>query len=602
MNRASRNIVAPLCALLLSACGGGAGEASTTFEMTNFEDLSVQTPLTPNSSLNSSSTRATALALRRAIPQVATDALGDSVSIQAAMLSAADLHVLANPTGDPMAGMRAVAVTSLCHEGFVPPLDLKRTAPEALPRAGTGAFFNALELATWRARIKSGPFINDADYAPGSPGDWSRIQANAARFVAQGEALANDDDASRARHGNLARDAAFMHLLSPDTVALAAVRGYLLAQVADGRNDFATQRCYRAMDNSARDGWFAEAPWVLRLAATYDFVRASLSANDRLTIENYLRRNAWFFATHLDWGLRSVFPQRLQGDYSLRGEDAATTGDAVWYSRPVDSNGDCTIDAKDDAKAWPRYAYARADGSLGPRVSWLTHWFNNRRAANALAFGTVGVMLGDGELVQRAKRYFMEWLTFAVWSDGATGEYSRNGEYCIARQGLIYSAISVQGSVMLARVLARQGDRTLASFTTRDGLYGTEASAALGGGGGAKSISLVANTYLSLISGELLWYQAEPERAVQLPRAQTDLTSVKVRYMGGASARYDLHELSMLASAAIVPTVPVAKVMLQHKAITEAVAPGQVRDAVDTGLGTWSDPLGVLPAAYLLRP
>ena len=573
-----------LC-FLLDGCGGGGGGTLSA--------VGDGAAPTAAPAVADTATDAAALAARSA-----TDVLGDAVYISQVFAVSANLRSLSDAVGDAKSGLRAVAATPLCREGFLPPADLVATAPAPLPATGTGAFFNAVELAAWRSRVKAGPFVKDADFAAASPGDWDRIQANARRFVSQGETLSDTGDAARASHGSLARDAAFNHLMAPDAALLTAVRSYLLAQVAATANDFASQRCYRALDNTARDGFFAEAPWLTRLAATYDFVRAALPAADRLLIENYLRRNAWFFATQLDWGLKSVFPQRLAGDYSVRGEDAATTGNAVWYSRAVDSNQDCTIDTQDSAAQWPRYAYARADGSLGPRVSWLQMWFNNRRAANALAAGSVGVMLGDSELVTRAKRYVMEWLAYGVWSDGASGEYSRNGEYCIAKQGLIYSAASVQGGLMLARMLARKGDRSLANFSTRAGLNGTEAT----GSAASKSLALVASTFLRAASGELGWYQAEPERAAQAPRSQTDLARLDVRYLASATAVDDVHELGMLSSAAIVPSVPVVKAMLEHKVITQPMPAGQTRNAVATGLGAWTDAFAVMPAAYLLRP
>ena len=528
-------------------------------------------------------------------PVASVDGQGDALQPPAALASAATLQRLSDAPGDAKAGLRAVAATATCREGFVAPADLQRSRAADLPASG-GVFFTAQELTTWRERVVRGPFVDDSDFAPGSPGDWSRIRANAERFQREGEALRGSDEATRSTHGLLARDAAFHHLMTGQAASLAAVRAWLQTQATAAANDFAATRCYSAQDGSSRDGWWAEAPWLARFIATYDFVRAALPAAERVTIENYIRRNAWFFAAHLDHQLRELFPQRLAGDYAARGGDAASSGDARWAARRVDANGDCRIDDADPAQPFPVHAYARADGTLGPRVSVLALWFNNRRAANAFAAGSAGLLLGDADLVNRAKRYFMEWMTYAVYPDGSTGEFGRNGEYCIARQGTVYASMELGGALMLARALARQGDPSLAAFSTTAGLHGSESA-----GAAAKSLTLLADTYLKLHTGQLDWYQAEPQKARQDPREATRLSRMEVRYLGGAPMD-DFHELTMLASAAAVPTLPVGAVLMRQGAAASLRWPGRTGHPVATGFGLWSDAWGILPAAYLLRP
>jgi hypothetical protein len=327
-------------------------------------------------------------------------------------------------------------------------------------------------------------------------------------------------------------------------------------------------------------------------------VRAALPEADRAVIEAYVRRNAWFLAAHTDHFLAYLFPARLQGDYTRRTGDAAATGSSAWVSQRVDTNGNCDIDAGDDAREFPAYAYSRADGTLGPRVAVLTQWFNNRRATHALAMAAAGLLLADEGLVMRAKRYVMEWLTYAVYPDGSSGEFARNGDYCIAKQGVIYNAMNIQAGLLSARLLARQGDRSLAEFSTRDGLYGTESGAS----GRPKSLALVAETLLSLSTRTLDWYRAEPQRASQVPRDATSLSRMDVNYMGGSTAMDDFHELTLLSGAAVVPGVPVVPVLTRDRSATTLRWPGSTGLAVVTGAGQWTDAWGVLPAAYLLRP
>lgn len=572
------------CLLAATGCGGGSGD--------NFADAPSSTAGAPVATdartpdLRESATQLAASEAKAATPEPSD--IGTSPIKRATLTTS-----LASPASDPDAGLRGVARTELCREGFAPPADLTRNIAAPLPAAGA-VFFSGAELATWRERTKNGPFVADGDFSASSPGDWNRIRAAAERFLVVGEVLTADDESTRSRHGQMARDAAFAWLIDGDAKLLAAVRTWLVTQANDAGNDFATRRCYVAADGTARDGYFAEAPWLARYVATFDFVRAALPARERIVIENFVRRQAWFFAAQLDWGLREIFPARLAGNYAARGASAAASGEAVWWQRRVDDNGDCAVDGRDDPKPYPVYTHVSADGTLGNRVSELAMWFNNRRAANALAAGAAGVLLGDAQLVERAKRYTMEWLTWGVYADGSTSEYMRHGEYCVARQGLIYGAMNVQSGVMLARLLARQGDRSLVDFATSEGLFGTESPAQ------PKTLARAAQTLLEASTGGLDWYRAEPQRERQQPRAATALANPRIHYLG-TQAMDTMHELALLASAAAVPRVAVAEALLAHPLITRSKAvAGSV--PVVTGLGNWTDAFGVLPAAYLLRP
>ncbi len=582
-----------LCSLALFACGGGdeldAGSSA--------RDAREQ-PLSSASSAADSASSATDSASapqRKTTQALRTDPAGDPQQPSALVQGGVAMTHLGVASGRPDAGLRGVARTASCAQGFVAPADLTQTRAAPLPAAGSGIFYNATELATWRARISAGPFIADRDFAAGSPGDWTRIQAQAALFMKQGEPLGVLDESSRSRHGQLARDAAFVQLLQPNPNRLASVRRWLLEQAALPANDFANRLCYQYPDGVARDGYFAEAPWLARYIASYDFVRSGVPAAERVIIENYVRRNAWFFAAQLDWGLAELFPQRLVGSYRERGASAAATGDGIWWMRRVDGNADCRIDAADDQNAYPTYTHVRADGTLGPKVSVLAMWFNNRRAANALAAGSAGLLLADGELQHRAKRYAMEWLTWGAYADGSVSEYTRHGEYCVNRQGLAYGAMNVQSGVMLGRLYARQGDRGLVSFATAEGLFGSES----GPGAPAKSLALVAQTLLRASTGELAWHRAEPQKSEQQPRAATALGNPREHYMNGSQAMDLMHELCLLSSAAVLSGVPVAATLLKHPLLLRSPPAGT---RVETGLGSWTDSLAVLPAAYLLRP
>lgn len=529
--------------------------------------------------------------------------LPDAVSATTGNANAASVIVgysarmleLAYADDEPNLFTRGLGPTADCVLGYRSPSDLVRQTPALMPGDG-GVFYTGKELETWRERIASGRFVRDNDFLRGSPGDWDRIVSNARVFLARDEAVLplNAQFDLRARHGSLARDAAFHYLVKRDVASLSAVRDYLLSQAGNPGNDF-TSLCIRPLSGPTRDAFFAESTWFLRYLVTYDFVRSALNASDRVAIENYVRRQGHFFAAHGDWGIELIFPKRQQGNYSVRGRDAKDTGAAVWHAKRVDSNGDCKIDSNDNPLSYPVHAYTRGDGTVGPRIPILALWFNNRRSVNALAFGVAGLVLAEPPLIARSKRYFMEWLTYSVFPDGSEGEFERNGDYCIPNQGLFYAAQNIVGAMMLARALDRQGDNSLSTFRTKKGLFGTESLKS------AKSLELVAGTQVALKTGKLRWYFHEIEMPVQKPRDSTFLGEMTSYYMGGKKPTDNYHELGMIVAASVAPNVSIAGLVLRDPATTSLRFPGSTGNGVTTGWGDWSDPFGALPAALLIR-
>lgn len=526
---------------------------------------------------------------------------GDATSPTALLGFSAAMTDLSYVQSNVLATTGAIAPTRACTSAFVAPATLNKARAVTLPASG-GVFFTATELAAWKRRVVSGPFIQAGDFKPGSPGDWLRIRSNAQRFSSGTEKawLASNEVGLRTTHGTLLRDAAFYQLITQDPGTLALVRNRLMAEAANPLNDF-TQLCLRELDGSVQDAAYAEASWLLRFIVSYDFVRAALAASDRLMIENYIRRNGYFFAAQLDSGLAMIFPDRLRGSYVRKTRDAASTGAAIWASARVDTNGDCKVDGQDGFTALPAYNYVRSDGSFGPRTSWLSQWYNNRKAVNAAAVAAAGVLLADNDLIFSSKRYVMEWLTFSVWADGSQGEYIRNGEYCIPQQGVIYSSANTQAGLMIARLLSRQGDDSLFAFRTREGLFGTAPQVSETD----KSLELVASSQYRLLTRQLAWYAVESQKSRQAPREATHLGKTEVNYMATGSTTDDYHELGLLLGAAQLPNLPLTKLVMRDPAVTSLRFPGSTGYSVATGfgswVGSWTDAFNALPAILLLQ-
>jgi hypothetical protein len=587
-----RSLILATC---LAGCSGGPhapgalalGEASTTSAATTWASAARAELTTPARQPGADS----------AAPEAAA---GDAPVPTRLLGRAASMTGLGYASTNPAATTHGVGKIAACMRGYSAPQALARSTPAPLPSRG-GVFYTPAELALWRQRIARGPFVADGDFTRGSPGDWKRIAGNARRFMTHGEpAFAPEAPHSNIfTYGTLARDAAFHELITTDGTAVAPLRSHLLAQARNPALDFPTTLCITTLAGSTSDSRFAEATWLLRYVVTYDFVRGSLASAERVTIENFIRRNAYFLAATSDYGLATVFPARHSGNYAKRASAAAPARQAAtWWAKHFDTNGDCTVDARDDATAYPMYAYVRSDGTLGPRISVLSQYYNNRRSVATTAYGAAGVLLGDADLIASAKRYFMEWLTYGVWADGSQGEYARNGDYCIAPQGLIYGASNEQGAAMLARLLARQGDHTLIEFNTTEGLFGSQSPDA----SSPKSLELVVGTRLKLLTGQLDWYFHQPWRATQEIGAGSSLGNFEVRYMGGKRAMDDYHELGLLPAAAMLNRLPLSGVVLRDRAVTSLRFPGATGNPVATGHGTWSDAFGALPAVLLLRP
>jgi hypothetical protein len=496
---------------------------------------------------------------------------------------------------------RSWGATPQCAVAYVPGNAPTTDAPAALPADGAGAMYSAAELSTWRTRVRNGPFLFANDFTVGSPGDWQRISANAAKFLTTGEVLLTPANQSglRSTHGTLVRDAAFVMLITGDAAQfLPKIRDHLLRNLEDPLSDY-TLPCYRDLGGQpAADVFYTGAHWFIKLLVTYDFVRNALPSTDRLRIERAILKQAHAFTTHLDEALRANFPQRTAGDYAVTSRDAAATGEKRWYPKPIDLNGDCQYDATEQATLFPSYAYVRADGGLGPRLSVLSQWYNNRRSGEAAMVGLAAALLNHGHLAERSKRYFFEWLTYGMAADGSDGEFVRNGNYCLAKQGTIYQHSTLQGALLAARALARRDDRDLYRFVTRDGLYGTDAPLSQP----AKSLETAVKMQLDLVQQTLPWYMHEPQYASQAPREQTFLGRMEGRYMNGPKETDNFHELGLLLSAGEFPNLPVAKVVLRDGLPAPMRFPGSTGNAVATGLGAWSDALGAMPAVFLLRP
>jgi hypothetical protein len=513
-----------------------------------------------------------------------------------------------------------------------------------------GLFYSPEEIAFWQKRVQQGPFLHNGDAWAGSPGDWDRIMKNADGFVISPEPAltkANDYSNTAIRSiGLKARDAAFTYLVTGEQKYGDAVRNWLMLIVSDPSNDI-TQlpAVYATLPDGSRntlDAYFNHAMGVARLAMIYDFARNSFSDIQRAQVETWFLNAGLYFEKYLhsgglnagdygygNAGLVANFPNRKIDDYQTRRNFAAldATNPDIWGKmsnlfyialadpmvRYINNVPTITLD-KDytitDAghgcgyftgPLTGSYSYVRGDGVLGPRISRLSEYYNNRRSMTTTAFGLIGVLVNNQILVDEAKRYVKEWVRYSVWPDGSQGEYLRNGNYCGANAGVIYGAHNAQTAVLLAEVLARRGDFELYQYSTVWGLYGTgvsETETSVPPASPMKTILDAVGTHLLLVDGKLDWYLYEGFRTQQSPRAITHLDGITEFSQWGAYHTY--HELSYLPANRYYGSSLVRGVILRDPPEAHPPFPGTDGLHVDGGLESWNGATSLFPGILFM--
>lgn len=330
-----------------------------------------------------------------------------------------------------------------------------------------GIHFTPEELQIWRQRAESGPYKNAGDVSPTSPGDWTRIMNHANAFLqspSKDRYLGGKGNYASEPHSNHVnmRDAAFVYLITGQKKYLDAVKKELMAQIAVPEMDVTK---WDLVGDTHR---FTAAEWFVRLLFSYDYIKDGLTHAEKQKLDQYFLNVGKFYANNINHYHEMLFPDRLAGDYTKKGRDAASGAMSK------------------------QYTHINKDGSKGNQLSVLSAWYNNRKASMMRAVGLIGVFLDNQELIKHTKLFIKEMIMFSVYPDGTMGEYNRNGNYGNPQAGMIYSGINIQMSVEVADALARKGDFELYEYETSKGLWGTE--------GGKKSIRLMVKNFYDQVS------------------------------------------------------------------------------------------------------
>jgi len=310
-------------------------------------------------------------------------------------------------------------------------------------------------------------YKTDGDVQLNSPGDWTRILANANLF------LANPNDTKEKyylqpftgciprdystnldpkTHGVRLRDAAFVDYVSDTTVYTSAVKTQLLAFAVDPLFDFSNRSRFCTTNGGLGDAnpGFPISEWMLRLLFAYDYIKGSFTSPERVTLDGWFLKAATYFNIILNAYYAPRFVDRINGNYTL-----------TQYS----------IGAEADTVKNPRHTLYYG----GPSAGFFADGYNNRMGTIAQFIGIAGIFLKNSELKTSAKRWFFENMKYGVYEGNDVLDFNRwsNTE---SEKGLNYVMGVVSVLSMLAFHFAFDGDTSLLYFSTKEGALGTQSS------------------------------------------------------------------------------------------------------------------------------
>lgn len=217
--------------------------------------------------------------------------------------------------------------------------------------------------------------------------------------------------------------------------------------------------------------------WVTRVFMAYDYTKDLYTSEEKTIIETWFGYAAEFYRYSIHNILQYRFPNRLSRDYSVLGADALT---GASYSPP-------------------KYTHWDSNGDTVNEIRTVAGWYKNSYAMQVAFFGLWGIYANDATLIDQAKIWCEEYLQFAVYPDGTTGEWQRNGNYLVqsgsgvydTNQGaMLYGIIVLESVLLIADALSRTGDNSLYTYSNSFGLYDST------DGSTEKNIRLVIDTLI----------------------------------------------------------------------------------------------------------
>lgn len=343
------------------------------------------------------------------------------------------------------------------------------------------------EINAWDGRRVSGPYRITGDVQTNSPGDWTRINNNASTFRSAGNTSENWSGQTlttcwqpsgspalpgRSR-GEKIRDTAFRFLLTGDTADRDAVEAGLLAQAATAGTQWVSPRWVASSNCLQGDGFSWEISlWLTKLIYAYDYIRHSISAGNRTTLDAWFTAAATLFnsVTHNTTIVR--FPNRDSDDYTTQ-------------------------------------AYTTCSQAALTHFGGFTHCdfheaWSNRSANHIRVVGLVGIMTSNTTFKNRALRWVKERIRFNAFADSTDGEFHRTtfpSSSATPGVGWNYVALAMGAMNALADAFARSGDTSLFDYSTSLG-----DNAGLTPAGGPKSLLSITKKWLDYVDRTVTRY------------------------------------------------------------------------------------------------
>jgi chitodextrinase len=347
---------------------------------------------------------------------------------------------------------------------------------------GGGLIWSDNDLAVWRDRAVNGPYKSAGDaFDPLIPGEWDRIVTNKNSFVASPTADRKSTYWTGTppsytfvdNHINMS-DAAFYALVKEDTALAIVVKDELMWHANE-----AGLQISPTYHHTTDDGTWSRAEWIGRLIGCADFVQDQFSAGERATFDSWISDWAYSYEGSINSELSS-FANRYSRDY-LTGLSSAAVNEWATKGHAYRDSG--------NTDHWP--------------IAAISRYYNNRRASCIHMVAHAGVWLDDSLLKDRALLFFEEWIQFSVYPDGAVGEFQR-GSTSNPDKGINYLASVLKAAVSVAAALELDGEFSLYDFSSSNGMFGSNCTTEP-----PKTLKLVVDTYIKLISGDLDWYLDE---------------------------------------------------------------------------------------------
>ncbi len=325
------------------------------------------------------------------------------------------------------------------------------------------------EVNIWKQRAVNGPYLNDWNRILGransfrsnpTQGSWVGNQLNTSwegGIVRGGSQYPNhfpcstpsNPDAGNRTCGDHLRDAAFLFMLTGDTSYRDPVRTWLLNHDATPGLDFTNTTKWRTTYRDQSSDFHVYV-WVRKVTYAYSYIRNTLSAGDRMTIDAWLLGAGRWFDKVTSNEVKAVHPNRDSGVYSSSAGSAAALTHYNGWGVPASSD---------------------------------TH--ESKQAMAQAAVAAVAVVVNDSALKASSKRWVKEWLRFRVFPDGTVGDQARWIRFLTApgSPGLGYSYLTSALSHVTSIVdhLARDRDTELYTYTTSEGNGGSGRTNTAGG-------------------------------------------------------------------------------------------------------------------------